>query len=121
MPGWCNSKKLKEIAFLKRGAALTKSKSVSGDIPVISGGKEPAFYCNTFNRNGENITVAGSGAGAGYVQYWNTPIFASDCFTVTGLEIIETKFLYYFMSNIQDKIYSTKKGWWSTTCTYFRH
>ena len=28
-------KKLKEIAFLKRGAALTKSKSVSGDIPVI--------------------------------------------------------------------------------------
>ena len=103
-------KKLKQIAFLKRGEALTKSKSVSGDIPVISGGKEPAFYCNKFNRNGENITVAGSGAGAGYVQYWNTPIFASDCFTVTGLEVIETKFLYYFMSNIQDKIYSTKKG-----------
>ena len=103
-------KKLKEIALLKRGEALTKSKSISGDVPVISGGKEPAFYCNTFNRNGENITVAGSGAGAGYVQYWNTPIFASDCFTVTGLEIIETKFLYYFMSNIQDKIYSTKMG-----------
>ena len=103
-------KKLKEIALLKRGEALTKSKSISGDVPVISGGKEPAFYCNTFNRNGENITVAGSGAGAGYVQYWNTPIFASDCFTVTGLEAIETKFLYYFMSNIQDKIYSTKKG-----------
>ena len=103
-------KKLKNIAFLKRGMPLTKLNAVSGDIPVISGGKEPAFYCDTFNRNGENITVAGSGAGAGYVRYWNIPIFASDCFTVTGLEVIETKFLYYFMSNIQDQIYSTKKG-----------
>ncbi|MBF1011389.1 MAG: restriction endonuclease subunit S, partial [Lachnoanaerobaculum sp.] len=109
-PNGVVQKKLKNIAFLKRGMPLTKLNAVSGDIPVISGGKEPAFYCNTFNRNGENITVAGSGAGAGYVQYWNIPIFASDCFTVTGLEVIETKFLYYFMSNIQDKIYSTKKG-----------
>ena len=109
-PNGVVQKKLKNIAFLKRGMPLTKLNAVSGDIPVISGGKEPAFYCDTFNRNGENITVAGSGAGAGYVRYWNIPIFASDCFTVTGLEVIETKFLYYFMSNIQDKIYSTKKG-----------
>ena len=109
-PNGVVQKKLKDIAFLKRGMPLTKSKAVSGDIPVISGGKEPAFYCNTFNRYGENITIAGSGAGAGYVQYWDVPIFASDCFTITGLKTIETKFLYYFMSSIQDKIYSTKKG-----------
>lgn len=73
-PNGVVQKKLKNIAFLKRGMPLTKLNAVSGDIPVISGGKEPAFYCDTFNRNGENITVAGSGAGAGYVRYWNIPI-----------------------------------------------
>ena len=40
----------------------------SGNIPVISGGKEPAYYCDKYNRDNETITVAGSGAGAGYVQ-----------------------------------------------------
>lgn len=59
---------------MQRGTSLTKAKAVEGDIPVISGGKEPAFYCNSSNRDGETITVAGSGAGAGYVQYWNIPI-----------------------------------------------
>lgn len=109
-PNGVEIKKLNEVALLKRGTSLTKLKATNGDIPVISGGKVPAFYCDTFNRKGETITVAGSGAGAGYVQYWNEPIFASDCFTIKGRESIETKFLYYFMSNIQDKIYSTKKG-----------
>ena len=102
--------KLKEVSEMKRGTSLTKAKAVEGDIPVISGGREPAFYCDSYNREGETITVAGSGAGAGYVQYWNIPIFANDCFTVKGNEFAETKYLYYFMTNIQDKICDTKKG-----------
>ena len=103
-------KKLCEVSYMQRGTSLTKAKAVEGDIPVISGGKVPAFYCNSSNRDGETITVAGSGAGAGYVQYWDIPIFANDCFTVKGNEFTETKYLYYFMTNIQDKISDTKKG-----------
>ena len=57
---------------MKRGTSLTKAKANKGNIPVISGGREPAFYCDTFNREGGIITVAGSGAGAGYVQYWDS-------------------------------------------------
>lgn len=64
-------KKLCEVSYMQRGTSLTKAKAVEGDIPVISGGKVPAFYCNSSNRDGETITVAGSGAGAGYVQYWD--------------------------------------------------
>ena len=109
-PNGVEVKKLREVSYMQRGTSLTKAKAVKGDIPVISGGKEPAFYCNSSNRNGETITVAGSGAGAGYVQYWNIPIFANDCFTVKGNEFAETKYLYYFMTNIQDKISDTKKG-----------
>ena len=109
-PDGVEIKKLREVSNMQRGTSLTKAKSVEGNIPVISGGKEPAFYCDSSNRDGETITVAGSGAGAGYVQYWNIPIFANDCFTVKGNEFTETKYLYYFMTNIQDKISDTKKG-----------
>ena len=109
-PDGVEYRKLKEVSCMQRGTSLTKAKAVDGDIPVISGGKEPAFYCNSSNRDRETITVAGSGAGAGYVQYWNIPIFANDCFTVKGNEFTETKYLYYFMTTIQDKISDTKKG-----------
>lgn len=69
-PDGVEYKKLNEISEMKRGTSVTKKDITEGDIPVISGGREPAYYCDTFNRDGETITVAGSGAGAGYVQYW---------------------------------------------------
>lgn len=109
-PDGVEYKKLKEVSVMLRGTSLTKANAVEGEIPVISGGKEPAFYCDKYNRTGECITVAGSGAGAGYVQYWDIPIFANDCFTVQGNINALTKYIYYFMVNIQVKICDTKKG-----------
>lgn len=81
-PDGVEYKKLNEVSIMQRGTTLTKAKAITGDIPVISGGKEPAFYCNYPNRDGDVVTVAGSGASAGYVQYWKIPIFANDCFTI---------------------------------------
>ena len=100
----------KDVSIMKRGTSLTKSNSIEGCYPVISGGKTPAFYCNSFNREGETITVAGSGAGAGYVQYWNEPIFVCDAFSIIGTKRVSTKFIYYCLTNIQEQIYGTKKG-----------
>ncbi|MDE5772649.1 MAG: restriction endonuclease subunit S [Ruminococcus sp.] len=98
------------VTEMKRGTSVTKKNLKQGKIPVISGGKEPAFYCDRSNRDGEIITVAGSGAGAGYVQYWNTPVFVNDAFSIKGNEKLLTKYIYYYLCNIQDKIYATKKG-----------
>ncbi len=95
---------------MKRGTSATKGIMQAGNIPVISGGRQPAFYCNASNRTGEVITVAGSGAGAGYVQYWNEPIFVCDAFSIQGNETLNTKYVYYVLTSIQEKIYSTKKG-----------
>ena len=103
-------KTLGEATIMKRGTSTTKGIMQEGDIPVISGGRQPAFYCNVSNRTGEVITVAGSGAGAGYVQYWNEPIFVCDAFSIQGNETLKTKYVYYILTNIQEKIYSTKKG-----------
>lgn len=101
---------LADATRMQRGTSLTKAKAVEGYIPVISGGKEPAFYCNTANRKESVVTVAGSGAGAGYVQYFDSPIFANDCFTLVGKTGVNTKYVYYFMQSIQKKIYETQKG-----------
>ena len=103
-------KTLGEATIMKRGTSVTKGIMQEGNIPVISGGRQPAFYCNVSNRTGDVITVAGSGAGAGYVQYWNEPIFVCDAFSIQGNETLKTKYVYYILTNIQEKIYSTKKG-----------
>ena len=109
-PSGVEYKPLNEVCVMQRGTSLTKKDATEGKYPVISGGREPAFYCNKYNRDGETVTVAGSGAGAGYVQYWDEPIFVCDAFSLKGFSILNTKFLYYCLANMQDAIYATKKG-----------
>ena len=62
--------------------SLTEEKAVKGNIPVIAGGQSPAYYHNKSNREGNIITVSASGAYAGFINYFNNPIFASDCNTI---------------------------------------
>ena len=103
-------KPLGEVAVMARGAAITRKTMQVGDIPVIAGGQKPAYYCAEPNRMEPCVTVAGSGAYAGFIAYWEVPIFVSDAFSVTGTEEVATKFLYYVLKNMQERIYATKKG-----------
>lgn len=104
-------KALGECSKMQRGTMLTQKDVVVGDVPVISGGVKPAYYHNTPNRTGETITVASSGASSGYVQYWNQPIYVNDAFSVKGIpNLTDTKFLYYYLKNIQPAICATKIG-----------
>ena len=102
---------IKKICKLQRGSTITKNSIVEGNFPVIAGGKKPAYYCNKFNREGNIITVSSSGANAGYVSYWTEHIFVSDAFSISGIEnIVLTKYIYYYLKSIQNKIYLKKKG-----------
>lgn len=109
-PNGVEWKTLGEVCEMQRGTSLTKANSVEGEYPVISGGREPAFYCNQYNRDGETITIAGSGAGAGFVQYWNQKIFVNDSFSMKSKTNLSTRYLYYCLQNLQEQIYATKKG-----------
>ena len=100
----------KRVCVMQRGTAITKKDIVEGNVPVIAGGQKPAYYCDRANRTGETITIAGSGAYAGFVSYWDTPIFVSDAFSIKGAELCTTKYLYYLLVNMQDKIFATKNG-----------
>ncbi len=105
-------KELGEVCEFKRGQSLTSKNAVFGDIPVISGGKKPAFMHNESNRDGETIVVAGSGAYAGFVSYWKQPIFVSDAFSVDikNSDEVNSRYVFHFLLNNQSKIYATKTG-----------
>ena len=103
-------KKLGEVCEFKRGNTITKKNAVEGDVPVIAGGQKPAYYHNISNREGITITVAGSGAYAGYVSYWNQPIFLSDAFSIETNSKLDKRYLYHWLLDNQYKIYELKKG-----------
>ena len=104
-------KKLGEVAEFQRGRTITKKDSQEGVFPVISGGQKPAYYIDQFNSEGQTITIAGSGAYAGFVQYWEGPIFVSDAFSIKANEdVVLAKYIYHFLLNIQDRLYQLKRG-----------
>jgi len=111
-PDGVEYKKLADVCNFNRGTSLVSKNAKSGDIPVISGGQKPAFYHNLANRTGTTITVAGSGAYAGYVSIWYEPIFVCDAFSVEpkNSDELDIKYLYHYLTNNQNKIYNKKTG-----------
>ena len=103
-------KKLGEVCTFNRGRTITAKDAIEGDIPVIAGGQTPSYYHNESNRTGESITVAGSGAYAGFISYWNQPIFVSDAFTVDPTKTLKHKYLFHWLKNNQEKVIATQKG-----------
>ena len=103
-------KKLGEVCTFNRGRTITAKDAVDGGIPVIAGGQAPSYYHNESNREGESITVAGSGAYAGFISYWNQPIFVSDAFTVDPIELLKHKYLFHWLKLNQSNVFATQKG-----------
>ena len=101
---------LKDICEIRRGSTIIKSQIVYGSIPVIAGGKEPAYYHNEANRKANVITVSASGASAGYVAFYKTPIFASDCSTIDEVKNSDLRFIYYSLCLRQDELYNLQSG-----------
>jgi restriction endonuclease S subunit len=104
--------KLGDIAEVVRGSTITRKEVTPGEIPVIAGGQTPSCYHNTSNREGTTITVSASGAYAGFVQYFEIPIFASDCSTIKVKDENEMspRFLFYMLQASQRDIYSFQRG-----------
>ncbi|MBP9701881.1 MAG: N-6 DNA methylase [Candidatus Pacebacteria bacterium] len=103
---------LGDVAEIMKGSAITKKDAVQGSIPVIAGGQQPAYYHNESNRTGEVITVSASGAYAGFVNYFEIPIFASDCSTIQTKDdgIVDTKYLFSILKAKQEDIYAFQQG-----------
>lgn len=95
---------------IKKGQTITQKEALGGTIPVIAGGKTPAYYCNKANRHGWTITISASGASAGYVNMYKEDIFASDCSTIEEGASYDIVFVYNLLLNIQKDIYAAQTG-----------
>lgn len=105
------SKPLSEMADVFRGEYITQKGSTAGNIPVVLGGQEPAYFIDKPNHEGEIVVVARSGASAGFVSYWDEPIYITDGF---GLEaragIALPKYLYYVLKRKEPELNAMKRG-----------
>lgn len=102
---------LLDVADVFRGKFITQKTSKSGNIPVIMGGQEPAYYIDESNHEGEIVVVARSGVSAGFVSYWNQPIFVTDGFGFEAKKEFATpKYLYYVLKNKENELNGMKRG-----------
>ena len=103
---------LGNICNIEKGATITRNDVQPGNIPVVAGGQEPSCYHNISNREAGAITVSASGAYAGYINFWDCPIFASDCNTIIpkDVERVDQTFIYFGLKSMQQQIYSLQKG-----------
>lgn len=108
--GEWEAKRLGDVADILKGQLITKEMVISGEVPVIAGGKRPAYYHSRANRYGSTITVSGSGASAGYVAIHRKPIFASDCCTISEGAGYVLDFIFYFLQLKQSEIYRSQTG-----------
>lgn len=102
--------KVDNVCNIKRGSQLKSSDAVWGKYPVVAGGIFPSFFHNQFNRKGPVVTISASGANAGYINYYNQNIFATDCSTIEESNKYDLKYLYYSLKIKQKKLYSMQTG-----------
>jgi type I restriction enzyme M protein len=104
---WGEETILWEIAEIKKWTSITKLNTNIWNIPVIAWWREPAYYNNIANRDWNIITVSASWANAGLLNYFEKPIFASDCNTIKSKneKIITTRLIFISLKIIQNIIY----------------
>lgn len=95
---------------IKKGTSITQKQTKQGNIKVVAGGLDYAYFHNEANRPKNTITISASGANAGFVNFWNEEIFASDCTTINANSEVTIKFIYYILQFMQTNIYQLARG-----------
>ena len=107
--GWTSSQ-LGQLVEFKRGKTITKKDVIDGDIPVVAGGLEPAYYCNKSNTAERVITISGSGANAGFTRMYFEKVWASDCSFVDASTTPFLHFVYCFLKDNKTTVDNLQKG-----------
>ena len=107
--GW-EKANLGTLVEFKRGKTITKKEAVEGNIPVVAGGLEPAYYCNKSNTSERVITISASGANAGYTRMYFEKLWASDCSFADNSMTPYLHFIFCFLRDNKTTIDNMQKG-----------
>lgn len=107
--GW-EKKCLGELVCFKRGKTITKKEIMEGNIPVVAGGIEPAYYCNKSNTGNRVVTISASGANAGYTRMYFEKIWVSDCSFIDCSMTNYLHFVYCYLIANKIAIDNLQKG-----------
>ncbi len=99
-------RRLGDICLVRKGTSITERGATPGQIPVVAGGTRPSYFHDTANREAGAVTVSASGANAGFVSCWSTPIWASDCTTVESStpEVVDGGYIFYFLKSLEGTV-----------------
>jgi type I restriction enzyme S subunit len=101
---------LGDLVAIHRGKNITRQTAELGQVPVVAGGLEPAYFHSTANAVSPVITISASGANAGYVNCYLQDIWASDC---SFISVDDTPHIYYFyllLKHRQSEIFAMQRG-----------
>ena len=99
-----------DLIIPKRGKGLLSKNAIKGDIPVVAGGIEPATYHNQANTTAPVLTIAASGANAGYINLWHIPVWASDSSYIDDSITPNVYFWYIMLKKRQKEIFDAQVG-----------
>ncbi len=95
---------------IKKGKNITRSTIIDGNIPVVAGGLDPAYFHNTPNTKGPVVTISASGANSGFTRLYFQAVWASDC-SFIDMNVSKYVYFYYlFLKNKQKEIYKLQRG-----------
>lgn len=107
--GWV-VKTLGDKIQIRKGKNITFDTVVSGTVPVVAGGLEPAYFHNTPNTDAPVVTISASGANAGFSKLYFEDIWASDCSFIDGKVTEYVFFFYLFLKNKKEQIKQMQRG-----------
>jgi type I restriction enzyme S subunit len=101
---------LGDVIEIKKGKNITRDFAKEGDVPVVAGGLNPAYFHNIANVVGPVITVSASGANAGFINLYHEDIWASDC-SYIGADVTDhIHYFYLLLISRQIEISTFQKG-----------
>jgi restriction endonuclease S subunit len=102
--------KLGDIVKFKKGKQISKKDFIKGNVPVIGGGISPTGFHNQFNMEENTILCSSSGNNAGYINRYDTKVWASDCFAIIPNDNINKDYIYYILKILQNYIFKLQNG-----------
>ena len=94
----------------KRGKNLLSKDAIDGEVPVVAGGLQPSTFHNTANTESPVLTISASGANAGYINLWHTPVWSSDSSYIDTSMTDDVYFWYVMFKKRQQEIYDAQTG-----------